>query len=478
MQLSDKSEGLQWIAAELASSLRAARAALERFVETPEQRQPLAEVAAELHKVHGALRLVEVHGAALLAEEMVHVAGALFEETIKDSREGLEALSRAMVQVPTYLDRVQGGGRDIPLVLLPLLNDLRAVRGSPLLSENTLFVLNLDSTPGAAAKPKPSGADAVAVARKLRSHYQTSLLGWLRGEQADSNLATMGAVAENIHEAATSEALHQLFWVTEALTEALREDGLESGVSIKRLLGQVDRCFKTLIDQGESSFNENPPSQLINNLLYYVARANSSGPRITAVKDAFSLSEVLPGSDQLEAARSSLAAPSAHLMQTVGAAIKQDLSHVKDVLDIYVRTGKKDLDDLAAQDDTLKRIADTLAMLGLGDLRAAVLAERDRMGVWVTGETPVSDDEMMTSAAVLLAIEDSLDNELIELIRPDQRVLTPMMTASDATDDSQSLRESDFRSVVKAVVRECLVNLSQGQGVDFAVCRGEYPGAR
>ena len=46
---------------------------------------------------------------------------------------------RAMVQLPGYLDRVLAGGRDLALVLLPLLNDMRAVRGSPLLSEGTLL---------------------------------------------------------------------------------------------------------------------------------------------------------------------------------------------------------------------------------------------------------------------------------------------------------------------------------------------------
>ena len=456
-QVSGTSEGLRWIGAELASSLREARSSLERFVEAPEQRQPLADVAAELHRIHGALRLVEVHGAALLAEEMVHVARALFEENIKDSREGLDALSRAMVQMPTYLDRVQNGGRDIPLVLLPLLNDLRAVRGSPLLSENTLFVLNLDSAGDMAGKPKPSGADVVAVARKLRPRYQSSMLGWLRGEHVDSNLATMGAVAENLQQAASSEALYQLFWIVGSLTEALCDDGLDSSVAVKRLLGQADRCIKQLIDRGEASFDENPPSQLINNLLYYAARANSTGERISSVKRAFCLSEVLPGADQLEAARNSLAAPSTHLMETVGAAIKQDLGQVKDVLDIYVRTGKQDMDDLAAQSDTLKRIADTLAMLGLGELRAGIMAERERFGEWVSGATAVGDDEMMASAGGLLAIEDGLDHELIELVRPEP----PPADVDDATDDSQSLRESDFRAVIRAVVRECLVNLSR-----------------
>ena len=45
----------------------------------------------------------------------------------------------------------------------------------------------------------------------------------------------------------------------------------------------------------------------------------------------------------------------------------------------------------------------------------------------------------------------------MELIRPDP----PQRDGDDATDDSQSLRESDFNTVIKAVIRECLVNLSR-----------------
>ena len=61
------------------------------------------------------------------------------------------------------------GGRDVPLVLLPLLNDLRAVRGGPLLSEGTLLLLNLRSDEP--ARPAPCGRDRIHrvadLARKL-----------------------------------------------------------------------------------------------------------------------------------------------------------------------------------------------------------------------------------------------------------------------------------------------------------------------
>ena len=51
----------------------------------------------------------------------------------KGREDGLEALTRSMVQLPIYIERLLGGGRDIALVLLPILNDLRAARGQPLL---------------------------------------------------------------------------------------------------------------------------------------------------------------------------------------------------------------------------------------------------------------------------------------------------------------------------------------------------------
>src|SRR5262245_56688494 len=86
--------------------------------------------------------------------------------------EGLDALMRAMVQLPTYLERVLGGGRDMALVLLPLLNDLRAVRGSPLLSEGTLLLLNLTSDQQASPVPTGAAEGSLTVsqwARKLRT---------------------------------------------------------------------------------------------------------------------------------------------------------------------------------------------------------------------------------------------------------------------------------------------------------------------
>ena len=164
------SQTLHIVARELNSELNDARAALEAFGEQQDNIALLRKCNEHLHSVHGALRIAEVYGAALLAEEMGQVARYLIDNFAEKRHlaEGLDALMRAMVQLPTYLERVMSGGRDMALVLLPLLNDLRAVRGHALLSEGTLLLLNLSSdqqanpvaAPGEGAHDRAMGAQA------------------------------------------------------------------------------------------------------------------------------------------------------------------------------------------------------------------------------------------------------------------------------------------------------------------------------
>src|SRR6202790_5820306 len=148
-------------AREISGALADGRAALEAHVEQPGNMELLERCRHELHQVQGVLRLLEIYGAALLAEEMEQVARYLISlGTERRNQDGTpDALVRSMVQLPGYLERVLAGGRDLALVLLPLLNDLRAVRGSALLSEGTLLLLNLKSDkqahPVAAAPGEP-----------------------------------------------------------------------------------------------------------------------------------------------------------------------------------------------------------------------------------------------------------------------------------------------------------------------------------
>jgi chemosensory pili system protein ChpA (sensor histidine kinase/response regulator) len=444
---------LQLVAGEVGAEMNEARTALETFIERPEDRAALQRFARHLHLVRGALRVVGVHGGALLAEEMEQVARYL------DSHAGsgqapsddIDALLRAMEQLPSYVDRVASGGRDVPLALLPLLNDLRAVRGGALLSEGTLLLLNLRSDePARPALEDGSGEPVPALAHRLRPRFQLALLGWIRGENLERNLAELDEIAGQLEAHATTQPLFQLWWVAGAVLEALRQGGIDGNVSVKRLLGQADRELRRLQDRGESAYAAAPPVELLNNLLFYVARSRTAGPRVASVRKSFRLEEVLAASGQPDEAAETLSAPSVRLMHTVAAAIRDDLTRVKDVLDIFVRKGATQVDELVPQLEMLRKISDTLGVLGLGELRDRVLAETGSLEAIVEQRLPAEDAVLLGIAAALIQVEDSLHGQLLRLILPDGGG-----AAAPAPVDEE------FRQVRAAVLRECVVNMAR-----------------
>ena len=447
------SQTLDFVGRELNLTLAEARTALENYVEQPDNVSLLERCTQELHQVQGVLRVLEIYGAALLAEEMEQVASYLLATATerKSQAESLDALMRAMVQLPSYLERVLAGGRDLALVLLPLLNDLRAVRGSALLSEGTLLLLNLKSDKQAqpiAAAPGEPPLTVEQWARRLRARFQVGLIGWIRGERTEQNLDILAAVAQKLEQIATRQPVFQLWWVIGAIIEALQENGIEGGVSVKRLLGLGDREIRRLYEQGEARYSQSPAVELLNNLLYYVGRAESSGPRVTAVRASFRLSELLPVDESIEQERENLSAPSVKLMQTVAAAIREDLSKVKDVLDIFVRRGAGQPKELAPQVELLRKIGDTLGVLGLGELRGKVQGETERLQKITTGELKADEATLVMIAATLISVEDRLDDGLVGMIRP-------------KTDLSEPDEDVEFQQVQAAVLRECILNLAR-----------------
>jgi len=447
---------LHTVAREIGVSLGDGRAALEAHVEQPGNMEPLERCRHELHQVQGVLRLLEIYGAALLAEEMEQVARYLISlgTERKNQDEALDALMRSMVQLPGYLERVLAGGRDLALVLLPLLNDLRAVRGSALLSEGTLLLLNLKSDRQAQPAAPAPGEPPLSVgqwARRLRARFQTGLIGWIRGERIEQNLEIMAAVSTRLEQVAATQPVFQLWWVVGALIESLRENGVDSSISVKRLLGLADREMRRLFDQGEARYAQHPPVELLNNLLYYIARSGSGGPRVAAVRASFRLNELLPVDESIEQERENLSAPSIKLMHTVAAAIREDLSKVKDVMDIYVRRGGGQAEELVPQVALLKKIGDTLGVLGLGGLRARVQEATAKLEAIIGGTEASGEAALVQVAASLIKVEDHLDDDLVGLILPRSKTASADGEAPD----------QDFQQVQGAVLRECVVNLAR-----------------
>ena len=129
---------LGWVKPEIDEALRQARIELEAFADAPNDAAPMQACMGHLHQVQGTLRMLELQTPTMVSVEMEQVAAALQAATTPHRDEALAVLMRGLVQLPDYLERLQGGHRDIPIVLLPLINDLRAAHGAEPLSQDQL----------------------------------------------------------------------------------------------------------------------------------------------------------------------------------------------------------------------------------------------------------------------------------------------------------------------------------------------------
>ena len=335
-----------------------------------------------------------------------------------------------------------------------MLNDLRAARGEPLLSEGTLLLLNLSPSRSEdrRGEREGSGEDPVVVARRLRPKFQLALLGWLKGGDSARHLESLSKVSAALEHSSTRDDMYQLWMIVGGVLESLQDGGLETSVALKRLLGQADKQLKFVIDEGLLAYDRHPVDDLLNNLLYYVARSSTAGERISKIRAAFNLEELMPGDEQVESAREALSAPSAKLMETVGSAIREDLSRVKDVLDIFVRTGMNKSSELVPQLELLKKISDTLGVLGLGELRGDIDGEIGRLKAVVEQGGIANEGVILDIASTLLRVEDRLEQQLVRLTH----VVEP-----EAEEEGSPEQDEDFRKVAESVMRECIINLAR-----------------
>jgi Chemotaxis protein histidine kinase and related kinases len=251
--------------------------------------------------------------------------------------------------------------------------------------------------------------DLQSVARQLRHDFQRGLLGYLRGGDPVASLRVLADVLGRLQELSHAGPVECLWWVSRGLINALIEGALQPSVSVKRLIGQIDHQIKRLIDEGEARLGADPPERLLKNLLFYLARSERRGAQVAEIQDAFRLAELLPSEQELAQARERLRGPSRAMLETVATAIKEDVTSVKNVLDLFVRKGMRHPENLAPSTVILRRIADTLRLLSLDIPRSVIQTQTNLLDGLIEGRIEPSEQGMMEIAGALLYVESAVE---------------------------------------------------------------------
>ncbi len=467
---------LGWVKTEIDETLKQARLALESFAENPSDKTRLRFCVTHLHQVVGTLLMVELDGAAMLARETEALAEAIINDKATPDSKAFDVLTRGILTLPDYLARLQVGQPDVPLRILPLLNELRAVHGVPTISELELFAPDLSVRPPQSerAAEKPGEDEYRELARQLRATFQAALLDWLRDVSNKQPLHAIADVFGKLQTQASLAALEQLFWVAGGLLEILIDDGQEVTAERKKLFARLDQQIKKIIDATEKSVLRHAAEALTQAILWEVAQTKSRGPRVTQLKRAFDLEFLLSGGAEAQPVAGALPTPEA--LQSVSAALGKEIEAAQDLMSTYFDPENRGSVSLEPLLESLRKMSGTLDMLNVPMLKTLVDELSLVCRAVLDNKLTNPEAAAMPMAEALLMVENSTRDisrspaewkkqveeatqRLHALHSPDDAGAMPATEGIEVSDGE--LTESDYKQLLNVVATEVGTNLSR-----------------
>jgi chemosensory pili system protein ChpA (sensor histidine kinase/response regulator) len=434
---------LNWVRHELSKKLKQARQSLGEFAATPGNTQHLQECVVCLHEARGPLQMLELHGASRLAAEMENVLRTLEEQRTEPAEAALEALMQAFIQLPDYLSRLNRERREAPVVLLPIINRLRAVCGEEPLAEGAVFRPDLTiAVPSACFNSQPHDdlPDVQELARTYRQRYQTGLVEWYRVGKNSGGLHTLYEVLANLQQASRCESVARLWWFGAGLAEALMRGALPASNDTRQLFGRIDRQIKRLIDIGETALSGSIPDDLLKLLLFQILQAETSAGRIGDIREIYA-----PRDSDRCAAAESLTGCNEELFSSVAAIAGERIENIKERLESYMRTAMAEVADLMTIADDLHALGNTVGLIDLEDT-GRLLAEHERhVRAMLDGKEPVQESVLLHLADALLEVEAALRE---------------LRAGNASLSRAETMQDIACRRGLGAVTRELIANMT------------------
>lgn len=437
---------LAWIKEGIDETLKSVHHAPDEFLLDPDDTSPIAACIEPLHRVSGAVRMVCIEGATMLAQELENLAQALVEKRVRQQKEAAGILATGMLQLPGYLESLYHGQPDIPLILLPLLNDLRACQDKALLTEGEFFSPDLSITAPMNRKNKCIiSGDLSTVAKKLRPGYLSGLLNFIKGEHIPESLEKLTLVLTNLEVASATDKAKQLWWIALGVVQSLYEQKLEYSITIKILLGRVDKHIQRVIEQGEEKgISDDTIDKTIKNLLYYISQSESYSDSVVQIRKSFGLD--YPDSSTVEKARENLYGFNVNLIDTIAEQIKEELASIKDSLDIAMHANSGSTEGMETVLVKLGTISNALGMLGINKPKEMINEQVQFLEPKIAAGTSLSEDDLIFVATALLHVESSLSD---------------FGRTLDSQNIDSTLPPAEYENILKAVAKESLLDIGK-----------------
>ncbi len=398
------------VISELILSLFKFEEKVAEFVSHPDETEIVSLLERQIKSASVTLQMIELRGAVLLSQELEKLLHSIKLNTVRDKSDAATVLVQASEKFLEYLQYIRNGSADIPLALLPVLNDMRAVQNARLLSEAILllpdFATTSRSKPG--SLPKEIEKCFKDEVKYVRAPLMRALLNWYHGKDCESSLNEIYTLFDGLYRVSSGADLSRLWRVVLAIIESLTDDGLQANAAIKSMFAQLERFLHGLMELKLQAIYQSIPLELFKNLLYYIALSSSTSKKVLQIKSSYQLQEILPSKLSRDKALHALDGPGIDMLQTVGNATREELALIKDSIEVFVHADKPDMDEMERLPGRMATLTSTLEMLGMYTAAAQnnTVIEQLKM---LDSEDDINHSQLLSIASNMLRIDVAVD---------------------------------------------------------------------
>lgn len=442
-----KANSFELVQSEIETTIKQAEKNLERFQENRESGEDLQNCIDFLNQLRGIFVLVEIQGGVLLCHEAVSLANEVPVGATDDKNNLLTTLNNALFILRRYIEYYQQRREDHPELLLPIINELRvAIRNKPFpdshffeidMGKKVNHCQSLGLTDSAPIK------DFDHRARRLRHMYQVALLGIIRDKNVSVSVKLMTRAALGLSKLCGSAPLAGLWCLLAVVGQAMMDRQMEATKSRKRLLMKIEKYTKELVYVGKVVTSKTAPDSIIKELLYLLSLSGSSNPEVQEILNGYGVAPLALSEQKLISHRKRLFGPGVDVLRSLSGALQEEISQLKDKLDIIERGIDPDVTDFSVISVGLEKLSSTLVMLDLKQLAELASVQNLAIKSWADENRPPSEEDLLAVANAVLNIEQAIK-------RFEETGITPEL--DDSVQDQQVVENSPYLSEAMIVV--------------------------
>lgn len=376
---------------ELESTLSKAEGYFAAFAEDQEQGN-LKLFADELNLARGTFKLLELSGPEALSTEMLSLIG---DGAIKIDAK-IEALGQAIIGLSQYISVLLEREQDHPVLLIPVINNIRKTGGHKTLPDSHFFLVNL--------RPKLPDVEKATINIKphlprLRLIYQAGLLRVLKSSDPKVGFKLIDRSLVLLEKGFRGTLAWSFWWTAKAAMTAIIEEDYELTVGRRMLFARIDQVMRLMIKQGFQIFTTQPANEAQKELLHLISLSSVDTGLIGDVKQCYQLKSYI-SETTLKEERKLLSGPDIDAYDSLSVALKDEIKSVKESLDVIAK-GSLDEEGFNKIDQHLESIIGVLKVVHQQPLAQKVEQQKSRV-------TDLQSQDGDTKVSALAQLADAL----------------------------------------------------------------------